>query len=70
MTCRNSLVVGLLAAERAKQWPEELHIVFDGPPSPEGCRFVEVETPDGKSTNTGKWEQRGDYWHLIIGGDK
>ena len=45
---------------------DELHIVFDGPPGPEAGRFVEVETSDGKSINAGRWEQRGNYWHLII----
>jgi hypothetical protein len=57
----------LLAAERVKS---ELHIVFDGPPSHNAPIFIEVETADGKSINAGKWEQRGEYWHLIIGGDK
>ena len=46
----------------------ELHIVFDGPPSHESGRFVEVETPDGKSVRAGRWEQRGDFWHLILPG--
>ena len=44
----------------------ELHIVFDGPPGPEAGRFVEVETPDGKSVCAGRWEQRDKYWHLVL----
>jgi len=55
------------ALQRAQ---EEIHIVFDGPPSHESGRFVEVETADGKSVNVGRWEKRGEYWHLIIGGKK
>lgn len=44
-----------------------LHIVFDGPPGPEAGRFVEVETPDGRSVNAGEWHQRPDgYWELRI----
>lgn len=45
-----------------------LHIIFDGPPSPEGLRFIEVETPDGKSINAGEWSERPDgRWQLVIG---
>jgi len=43
------------------------HIVFDGPPSHDGPRFVEVETPEGKSVNAGEWRERPDgYWELVI----
>ncbi len=46
---------------------EELHIVFDGPPSHESGRFVEVETADGKSINAGEWRKRPDgLWALVI----
>jgi hypothetical protein len=37
-----------------------LHIVFTGPPGPEGGKFVEVETPDGRSANVGEWHDRAD----------
>lgn len=37
-----------------------LHFVFDGFPSPDGPRFIEVETPDGKSLNAGDWQSRPD----------
>lgn len=44
-----------------------LHILFDGPPGPEAGRFVEVETPDGRSVNAGTWHERPDgYWELRI----
>lgn len=44
-----------------------LHIVFDGPPGPEAGRFVEVETPDGRSVNAGTWHERDNgYWELRI----
>lgn len=45
----------------------KLHIVFDGPPSHEAGRFVEVETPDGKGVNYGEWKHRDDgFWVLEI----
>ena len=39
-------------------------IVFDGPPSHDSGRFVEVETSDGKSVSAGEWKQDGGYWNL------
>lgn len=39
-------------------------IVFDGPPSNDSGRFVEVETADGKSVSAGEWKQDGEYWNL------
>jgi hypothetical protein len=46
---------------------EYIDIVFDGPPSPEGARFVEVEDSRGKSIDFGEWVQRPDgYWALRI----
>jgi len=48
---------------------ERLHIVFDGPPSPESGRFVEVENDAGESVNAGEWLHRKDgLWELIIAG--
>jgi len=44
---------------------EPLYVIFDGPPSHESGRFVEVETADGKSVNAGTWENHsGKYWRL------
>ena len=44
-----------------------LDIVFDGPPSHESGRFVEVEAPDGRSVNAGEWIDRGNgLWALRI----
>lgn len=46
---------------------EEVHIVFDGPPGPQSGRFVEVETPDGRSISVGEWKQRADgLWALVL----
>jgi hypothetical protein len=46
-----------------------IHIIFDGPPSHESGRFVEVETPDGKGINVGEWVERDDgLWALVIPG--
>lgn len=42
-----------------------IDIVFDGPPSYVSGRFVEVESPPGKSIRLGEWLQRADgYWVL------
>ena len=47
---------------------QAINIVFDGPPAPEGGRFVEVETDDGHSISIGQWLERSDgYWALRIG---
>ncbi len=46
---------------------QAINIVFDGPPAPEGGRFVEVETDDGHSISIGQWLERSDgYWALRI----
>ena len=43
------------------------HIVFDGPPGPQGPRFVEVEDEQRRSIKVGEWVQRDDgYWVLRI----
>jgi len=44
-----------------------LHIIFDGPPGPIAGRFVECETPDGRSLDAGNWSERPDgLWQLVI----
>lgn len=46
---------------------QAINIIFDGPPSHESGRFVEVETDDGGSINAGKWIERTDgLWALRI----
>lgn len=46
---------------------EKIQIVFDGPPSHKGPRFVEVENAEGKSINAGAWIERPDgYWALVL----
>lgn len=48
---------------------QAINIVFDGPPAPDGPRFVEVETDDGRSISIGEWVERPDgYWALRIEG--
>ncbi len=44
----------------------KLAIVFDGPPSHESGRFVEVEL-NGQGISFGEWEQNGDFWELVLG---
>ncbi len=45
----------------------EVDIVFDGPPSHEAGRFIEVENMDGQSVKVGEWIDRGDgYWALRL----
>jgi hypothetical protein len=76
-TSHGMFPVGLLAQEAADriaaleqsdaEQGEALHIVFDGSPGHESGRFVECETPDGKSVNAGKWHERSDgLWELRI----
>ena len=49
---------------------EYLDIVFDGPPSHESGRFVEIEDDKGASVNFGEWIQRKDgYWVLRLWAD-
>ena len=44
-----------------------INIICDGPPGPEGGRFVEAETDDGKSFVAGEWIERPDgLWALRI----
>lgn len=44
-----------------------IDIVFDGPPSHECGRFVEVEDPTGRSISVGQWIDRGNgIWALRI----
>jgi hypothetical protein len=46
---------------------KHVDIVFDGPPSHEAPRFVEVENDEGASISVGGWLQRDDgYWVLRI----
>lgn len=50
-----------------KQVSVPINIILDGPPGPEGGRFVEVETDDGKSISVGQWIERDDgLWSLRI----
>ena len=47
--------------------PGVIDVVFDGPPSHEGSRFVDVEDETGHSIRVGEWVDRGDgYWALRI----
>jgi hypothetical protein len=44
---------------------DTVDIVFDGPPGHESGRFVEVESPPGRSVKFGEWVKRDDgYWVL------
>jgi hypothetical protein len=55
------------AMHRAAPAGMALHVVFDGPPGHESGRFVECETPDGRSINAGEWHERNDgLWELRI----
>lgn len=44
-----------------------INIIFDGPPSHESGRFIEVENDAGESIHVGEWIDRGDgTWALRI----
>jgi hypothetical protein len=46
---------------------EKIQIVFDGPPSHESGRFIEVEDANGCSIRVGEWVHRPDgYWALVL----
>lgn len=42
-----------------------ISILFDGPPSHESGRFVEVNDPSGASINAGEWRDYGDGLHEL-----
>jgi len=44
---------------------DKLAIVFDGPPSHESGRFVEVEL-NGASISFGEWQENGEFWELVL----
>lgn len=47
--------------------PQYIDIVFDGPPSPEGARLIEVEDDTGASIDLGEWVERPDgRWALRL----
>ena len=49
--------------------PPYIDIVFDGPPSHESGRFIEVENEQGQSIKVGEWikpELENGYWRLRI----
>jgi len=45
--------------------PIELHIVFKDEGGPANLRFIEVETPDGKSVRAGTWLKREDGYAVL-----
>lgn len=46
---------------------KEVRIVFDAAPGPGDSKFIEVETPDGKSIRFGAWRPRADgNWDLVV----
>lgn len=49
-----------------EQRNDKLAVVFDGPPSHESGRFVEVER-NGQSVSVGEWNEREDgLWELVL----
>ena len=49
--------------------PPEIYLRFDDGPGPVGPRFIESETPDGRSVGIGKWMEHPDgsgNWVLAI----
>ena len=43
---------------------KKIRVVFDGPPSHESGRFVEVENERGEGLSFGEWKQEGEFWYL------
>lgn len=53
--------------ERLRAAQTYLDVVFDGPPSHESGRFVEVENLEGFSVGAGEWIDRGNgFWALRL----
>lgn len=53
--------------DRPAPGTSSIHVIFDGPPSHESGRFVEVENDAGFSISVGEWAQRPDgLWDLVI----
>ncbi len=44
----------------------KIQIRFDGPPSHESGRFIEVENENGRSIKVGEWVQDGSDWLLKL----
>ena len=59
-----------LATQQAAQSASNsaaINVIFDAPPGPEGGRFIEVETDDGRSIRAGEWLKRQDgNWALRL----
>ena len=48
-----------------RQVGDFVNVIFDGPPSHESGRFVEVENDAGQSISFGEWSEREDgLWRL------
>lgn len=62
----------LLAQNRRMKMPnklnesQEIRIRFDGPPSHESGRFIEVENEEGASLNFGEWVEDVDGTWLLV----
>jgi hypothetical protein len=62
-----NLRAALAAAQAAGAAGEQIDIVFDGPPSHQSGRFIEVEDASGRSIKFGEWVHRSDgYWVLRL----
>lgn len=63
----NGIIDQVYGRPRRDEMSKYIDIVFDGPPSHESGRFVEVEDCDGKSIKYGEWVDRKDgFWALRI----
>jgi hypothetical protein len=57
----------LAVLERTEPTGDYIDVLFDGPPSHESGRFVEVEDAERRSVNVGEWIERGDgLWALRL----
>ena len=63
-------VRGLVRGARGRTMNNAINIIFDGPPSHESGRFIEVEDDAGHGLRAGEWVERPDgLWALRIAGD-
>ena len=50
----------------AGEAPAQYRVLFDGPPSHESGRFVELEDETGRSISAGEWVEEGPFWVLVL----
>lgn len=57
---------GSISGDSEVDEPVSVDLVFDGPPGPEGPRFIEAELTEGRrSVSVGEWLTRDDGYTVL-----